>query len=184
MSTEHFMTAPLRLKSFNSQGIGKISGYASVFSVTDSHGDRVEKGAFSHSLKHFEKTGELPKMLWQHQAETPIGAWTIFKEDDYGLYVEGELLLSLPKAKEVYDMIKNRMVDRLSIGCRVQESTKGEIVGERILKRVDLVEISLVTFAANQAAKILSVKSFISYQQQLMEAIYKAKAILAGPSLA
>jgi HK97 family phage prohead protease len=184
MSSQHFMTAPLRLKSFNIEDSGKIAGYASVFSITDNHGDIVEKGAFSKSLDHFQKTNSFPKMLWQHQAETPIGKWTLFKEDDYGLYVEGQLLLTLPKAQEVYEMIKNKMVDGLSIGCRIKESIKGEHANERILKQIDLLEISLVTFAANQAAKILSIKSFMSYQHELMEAIRRAKEVLSGPLLA
>jgi HK97 family phage prohead protease len=175
------LAAPMQIKSFCPEDGGKISGYASVFSITDSQGDVIEKGAFKESLKTFITQDHLPKMLWQHQAETPIGKWTCIREDDYGLYVEGQLLLSLPKGREAYDMIKNKMVDGLSIGCRVVESIKGEKAGERLIKRVELVEISLVTFAANQCAKILSVKSLRTYQQELLAAMRRAKMILASP---
>src|SRR5690606_33246116 len=97
-------------------------------------------------------------------------------------YVEGTILLSISKGRDVYEMVKNKMIDGLSIGCYIRESQKGERSGERILKKIDLVEISLVTFAANHQAKILSVKGWQIYRNQLMAAIQHAKAILQTPS--
>lgn len=182
MHPYHF-TAPLHLKSLDAQGTGQIAGYASVFNITDNQGDIVAKGSFSESLQTM-KNGPLPKMLWQHQVDTPIGKWNLLKEDDHGLYVEGTILLSLSKGREVFEMIKNKMVDGLSIGCHVIESQKGSNPSERILTKVDLLEISLVTFAANQQAKVLSIKGFKTYQQRLLEAIEHAKNILTSAPVA
>lgn len=175
----HTLTTPVLLKSI--EGTGRISGYASVFNYRDNHGDIVEKGSFAASLKAMNQTNTFPKMLWQHQSDTPIGRWDTMREDDHGLYVEGTLLLSLNKGRDVYEMIKNNMIDGLSIGCHVVESVKSHDRDARLLTKIDLLEVSLVTFAANQQAKILSVKSYHTYQQQLLNAIHYAKNILKGP---
>ena len=51
---------------------GLISGYGSIFGNQDHHGDVVEKGAFTQSLRaHLtEKTN--PLMLWQQQTLSAI----------------------------------------------------------------------------------------------------------------
>lgn len=179
------LTFPLHLKLDPQEPKeGKISGYASVFNVRDGQGDVVCPGAFEKSLSEYRCKGSFPKMLWQHQPHTPIGRWTCLKEDDHGLYVEGEILLSLTKGREAYEMIKNHMIEGLSIGCQIVQSEKGSIAGEKALTEVRLVEISLVTFAANQEAKIHSVKGIDFYKDQILEALYRAKALLKEETMA
>lgn len=65
---------------------GRFAGYASVFDVVDSQGDRMRKGAFRNSLN----TRQTPiKLLWQHQWENPIGVIDSIFEDARGLFVQG-----------------------------------------------------------------------------------------------
>uniref|UniRef100_UPI0019D16776 HK97 family phage prohead protease n=1 Tax=Staphylococcus aureus TaxID=1280 RepID=UPI0019D16776 len=68
---------------------GMVEGYASLFGVTDSDGDEVMAGAYDASLTEWRgKTHKLP-ILWQHDANEPIGVWTDMRTDKTGLYVRG-----------------------------------------------------------------------------------------------
>ena len=53
---------------------GAFEGYASVFSAVDLGGDVVMPGAFTQTLR--TRPAASVKMLWQHEAGEPIGAWT------------------------------------------------------------------------------------------------------------
>jgi len=67
----------------------------------------------------------------------------------------------LPRAREAHKLLKENVVTGLSIGYRVKGSSRDEKSGARILTVVDLLEVSLVTFPANEHARVLSVKKFI-----------------------
>lgn len=135
---------------------GTFSGYASVFGTVDLHQEIVSKGAFNESLKKWKHRQQMPKMLWQHDPKIPIGLWQNIYEDDYGLFVKGKLLLDIQQGKEAYFLLKSGVVDGLSIGFEVVKAQKKD--KKRILKEIDLYEISLVTFAANPAAKVTAYK--------------------------
>jgi hypothetical protein len=101
------------------------------------------------------------KMLWQHQPEQPIGYYTHVQEDSVGLYVEGCLQLDIKQAKEAYELLKTGAVSGLSIGYSVRESETDYVNELRYIRDVDLWEVSLVTFPANQHASVLDVKGKI-----------------------
>jgi HK97 family phage prohead protease len=140
----------LKLEECDKKGF--FSGYASLFMVEDFQNDIVMPGAFSRSLQQ-----KNPKMLWQHQAIKPIGFWRSIKENRNGLWVEGQLLLELKQGQEAYVLLKEGVVDGLSIGFYVQEATREN--RKRLLHHVDLQEISLVTFAAQPQAKVCDIKN-------------------------
>ena len=133
---------------------GRIKGYASVFNVTDGHRDQVARGAFQKTLRAWRLMSGAPKMLWQHSQREPIGVWKIFVEDDRGLYVEGQLLLSVRQGREAYELIKHGALEGLSIGYRVVQSVHDPLRKVRVLKDIDLLEISLVTFPSNTLARV------------------------------
>ncbi len=146
-------TFQLEMKS---NGDGLVKGYASVFDSVDSYNDRVVRGAFKKTLEEAEKTGRYPKMLWQHSETDLIGFWKILKEDDTGLYVEGQLTQDVAKAREAQALIADGAIDGLSIGYRVKKALRGkDDRSVRLLTEVELLEISLVTFPANQAARLI-----------------------------
>jgi len=143
----------IKMKSVNNDG--EIEGYASVFDELDSCGDIVIKGAFEKTIGEL-RNGKYPKLLWQHDITCPIGTITELREDDYGLFVKAKLLLEIPKAQEVYSLLKNGIIDGLSIGYRVDNQyCKG---GYNYLTDIELAEISIVTFPACPSATIDHVK--------------------------
>lgn len=138
---------------------GKFNGYGSVFGTVDSYGEIVAPGAFTESLAEIAAKGRPVPILWQHRSGEPIGAWTGLKEDDHGLWGDGELLIAdVAQAREAHALAKRRIVTGLSIGYWVRESSYDEKTGIRTLTKLDLVEISLVTFPANDDARVESVK--------------------------
>lgn len=137
---------------------GTFSGYASVFNVLDSQKDIIANGAFKRTL---EKRNADIKLLWQHKLDEPIGVFLNIKEDSHGLFVKGKLLLDVTRAKEAYSLLKSGAINGMSIGYSVVLADYDDVKGIRILKDVDLFEISLVTFPANKDATITSVKAEI-----------------------
>lgn len=131
---------------------GKFSGYASVFGGIDSYGDTILRGAFDYTLRNNGK----PKMFYNHEWDIPIGKYLVAKEDDHGLYVEGELTPGLSKASDVRAALKHGTIDGLSIGGYLKKGDWEETAeGGRVIRRwSNLVETSPVVFAADGAARI------------------------------
>jgi HK97 family phage prohead protease len=164
MNTRQRFDAPLKIKSVSETG--EFSGYGSVFGVEDSYGDVVVRGAFEQSLADHEAKGRLPALLWQHRIDEPIGVYTKMVEDDDGLYVEGRLLIDDdPQAKRAHAHMKAGSLSGLSIGYTLP-SGGGEYDKEKdvfVLSEIDLWEVSLVTFPANDDARVQDVKSALAH---------------------
>jgi len=141
---------PLELKSTY---FGEFEGYASVFDVVDQHSDIIKKGAFGLALNPKEV-----KLLWQHKPEEPIGWLESIQEDSRGLYVKGKLLLASSRGKEAYELLKGGAISGLSIGFDVIKQSFDH-KAKRIIEEIKLWEVSLVTFPANNEARVLSVKN-------------------------
>ena len=137
---------------------GMFSGYGSIFNNKDLGNDVMVEGAFAKSIA--SKGARGVKLLYQHKADEPIGVLDEIIEDRKGLKVKGRLAMGTQKGKEVYELMKMGAIDGLSIGYRV--SPKGATYDEkgkrRMLKEVDLMEISAVTFPMNPRARIQAVK--------------------------
>jgi len=135
---------------------GVITGYASLFGETDLGGDLIVRGAFADSLK---RTGAgRVRMLWQHDPAQPIGVWEEIREDSMGLRVRGRLCLKVEKAREVWTLIREGGIDGLSIGFRAVSARRDARTGVRRIERIDLWEISIVTFPMLPEARIAAVK--------------------------
>lgn len=141
---------------------GRIAGYASVFNVVDSYRELVLPGAFKASLADAKRAKRSIKMLYQHDPYQPIGVWDVVEEDSKGLHVEGRLLKDVsPKAAEVYGLVREAAIDELSIGYREIETVK--LPNGLGLKKLDLKEVSIVTFGAlGRAAYIDEIKSILA----------------------
>lgn len=131
-----------------------IKGLGSTFGNVDSVGDIVEKGAFVSSLMK-----KMPKLLLQHRSADVIGVWDKAYETELGLALEGRLFKDNTLVKNAYPALKEGGIDSMSIGFNTVEADYDAKTGIRTLKEVDLWEVSLVTFPANDKAKIMSVKS-------------------------
>ena len=153
----------MEIKSLNEAGY--FSGYASVFGELDNHKDVILHGAFSATLDTKSEAREI-KLLWQHNAAEPVGVFDLIREDNYGLYVEGRLLLEVERAREAYALLRSGAVKGLSIGYKVREALLDAQTGIRLIKALDLYEISLVTFPANERALVAEVKSAEQAEQE------------------
>ncbi|SRR6266511_177612 len=134
---------------------GSFTGLLSVYGNVDSYDDVVMAGAFRDTLR--EKGNQRP-LLWQHNPDNPIGSLTLEDRAD-GLYAKGQLLLTIPQGQIAYELLKANVLTGMSIGYTVPDG--GAVFsrdGKRQLNRIDLFEGSLVTFPANDEARIDSVK--------------------------
>ena len=138
---------------------GTVEGYGSVFGVRDNYDDVIAKGAFVQSLKDHKAAGTMPAMLWQHDADKPIGVWTEMVEDEKGLRIKGQLAMETIKGKEAHALLKMGALNGLSIGFMSKEWAYDRETEVRTLTAIDLWEVSLVTFPANEKARVTNVKS-------------------------
>ena len=130
-----------------------IEGYASLFGQADQGGDVVEKGAYARSIKALAGDGRKVKMLWQHDPAQPIGVWDEVREDARGLWVKGRLLETTQKGREAMALIAAGAIDGLSIGYRAVKAGRND-KGQRLLKELELWEVSLVTFPMLPSARV------------------------------
>lgn len=174
-----------------------FDGYGAVFGNVDSYGDVIEPGAFSAYLSDVQSGKQnWPAMLLQHggygmtaEDMMPVGIFTSLAEDGKGLKFTGKLA-DIARARDAYTLMKMQprpAIDGMSIGYIAKEwepRSKPDDPRRRI-KRIDVVEISLVTFPANGKARVDSVKSDQSIrdaEKALRDAGFsrtEAKAILA-----
>jgi len=148
-----------------------FSGYGAVFGNVDAYGDVIDPGAFSSYLSDVQEgKQQWPAMLLQHggygmtsEDMMPVGVFTTLSEDGKGLRFDAKLA-DIQRARDAYALMKmtpRPAINGMSIGYIPKEwepRSKPEDPRRRI-KRIDLVEISLVTFPANTRALVDSVKS-------------------------
>lgn len=157
-----------------------ITGYASVYNVADHHNDLIVKGAFA-SVVH-----QNIKFLWQHDTKKPIGIITYLSEDDYGLKMEAVINNKVKAGSEAIELIKQGAIDGLSIGFYIKNSVYND-ARQRVITEAELLEVSIVTFPANQSAKILYItkEQDIEYStkiNELEEKRYNIQNILERPN--
>ena len=144
--------APMRLK-FEAGDTTAISGYASVFGVLDRQNEIVDSGAFAASLAQHRRDDTRPLMLWQHDPNQPIGIWESVIEDATGLWATGRLLPEISKGAEALALVRGGGIFGLSIGYR-EKRVRLDASGVRHLVELELLEISIVSFPANQQARL------------------------------
>lgn len=149
---------------------GTFEGYGSVFNITDQGGDIIVPGAFSDTLATQKTAGRMPAMLWQHRQAEPIGVYKSMDEDAVGLKVTGQLALKTARGAEAYELMKMGALSGMSIGYRSRDDSYDRVTGVRTLKKLDLIELSLVTFPMNDASRVSSVKSSIEELETIRDA--------------
>ncbi len=149
---------PCEFKEIEQDDDGSFEGYASVFNNKDLGNDVIRRGAFLESIS--ERSPKGIKLLYQHKSDEPIGVIDSLEEDSKGLKIKGRLAMGTQKGKEVFELMKMGALDSMSIGYRLKPDGYKYDPKEkrRIIKSVDLMEISLVTFPMNPKAKVTKVK--------------------------
>jgi uncharacterized protein len=161
-------TKRLNLDSLELKFVGEdmtFEGYASIFGGVDAYGDTIDPKAYDQTLVERQRP---IRMRWNHFGPV-IGKWLSMFVDGKGLYVTGQLTPGHSTAIDVYASLKHGAIDGMSIGYvpRMVEEL-GE--GRRLLKQIELVEISVVEEPADLGAKVESVK----YQ---LDACYSMKEV-------
>ncbi len=156
---------------------GLVSGYASVFGLPDLGRDVVLAGAFRDSLARRGVSGI--RMLWQHDPAEPIGRWLSLAEDARGLRVRGRLSAGVARARELAALVREGALDGLSIGFRAVEADRDRASGLRRLARIDLWEVSLVTFPMQPGARLDLRADPAGQSAHLASAIRRAAARLS-----
>ncbi len=132
-----------------------ISGYAARFNLCDHACDWISPGAFRAALKRRGPTGI--KFLFQHDPGQPIGRWETIAETKSGLWCEGVIHLAAKRGAELAQLVRDGVIDGLSIGFVTRRAKTDPATGIRQLDEVDLWEISLVTFPMQDTARVSSI---------------------------
>lgn len=134
-----------------------FEGYASTFGNVDLGDDAIMKGAFASSLA---KNSSVP-VLWQHQMSEPVGKSIQLYEDQVGLFIKA----ILPKSDT---LVSGRIIPQMKVGS-IREMSIGFFTrdaemekGIRLIKEIELYEVSLVTKAMNPQALVANFKSMES----------------------
>jgi uncharacterized protein len=147
---------------------GEFAGYGAVFGNRDSHGDVIERGAFTDTLRQWEAKGALPVMKLMHGSaanpfsgsDLPVGKWKAMREDERGLYVEGKLSgMETDRGRYHYALMEDGALSGLSIGFRPVRHAPGTGNIKRRLQAVNLAEVSLVPEGSNDQATITDLKA-------------------------
>lgn len=158
-SRDEIRVRDIHVKFDDVKADGTFSGYGSVFGNVDAYREVVMPGAFAESLADLKSNDQILPVLWNHRSDEPIGYYTAIREDARGLFVEGKLLIEdVARAREVAALIRVKAVTGLSIGYWVLDDSYNEEERLTQLKKLKLREISVVTFPANDDARIETIK--------------------------
>jgi HK97 family phage prohead protease len=159
MNTILYKAAPVGELIDADEKAGIIKGYGSYFGNKDSDNDVIMKGAYKKTIA---ENGERVKYLYQHDMNQPIGKMTELYEDEKGLVFVAEIAKT-QLGKDVVELMKSGVITENSVGIMpMQKNNKGDY---REITEVKLYEISAVTLAANDQAKILDVKGNVDVEK-------------------
>ena len=151
----------LEVKSYSEDGPGTLTGYGSVKNVLDSYDDVIVDGAYQ-GLDELVKSGY--GAVGHDWYETPIAMIMDAREDEYGLLFTWKFH-STDEAQAARRVIMERIAEGktvpLSIGYYVTDSSYERREGKdvRILRGIQVFEISYVNTAANSAAMATDAKA-------------------------
>jgi len=151
------LTIPLQIKRLDDR---EFEGHGSTFGNEDLGGDIVMPGAFKRSLAQHREAGQLPQMFWMHRSDKVPGKWLSMKEDKKGLKVKGTLA-ETPLGDEIRTLLQMDAVRGLSIGYRTIDQDFDD-EGRRLLKEIELWEVSVVSLPMNPLAQVAHAKSQLS----------------------
>ena len=155
-----FGEARLEVKAESEGGILHIKAYALAFGNIDSWGDIIMPSALDDFLKSDD--ADRMALCWQHERQTVIGKITDKGVDDYGMWIEADVLPTTA-GNDAAILLKSGAVKEFSISYRADkyhyEKREGYEYDIRILDAITVYEVSPVTIAANRSAVIVSAKA-------------------------
>lgn len=141
--------APLEAKV--TDGGWGVTGYAAAWSL-DLQGDEIRPGAFKATISD----GHPIRFLYSHRQDQVLGTTLELREDAKGLWGSWRISKTALGA-DVRQLLLDGALDSLSIGFMPRDADhQGK---RRVLKEVELVEISVVAVPAQPEARIETVKA-------------------------
>lgn len=141
-----------------------VEGYASTYGNTDAVNDVIEEGAFG------KLSPNKVKFLYQHDIKAPIGVIKRLSDDSKGLHI-GAKFANTHMGRDVYELTVIGAIDAFSVGMRLD--SKGirydDKKGIRYIEKAKLMEVSAVTFPANDQARVTAVKEFNPMEKRGLE---------------
>lgn len=169
--------------------VGVIEGLAATWTL-DRGDDIILEGAFAKTIARHSEEGRPVRMLFQHSSKDLIGGFPIdlVKETPEGLFVRGEINLEVQTGRESYALAKQGVLTDLSIGFSIPSSEAYEWKRDgdkviRIIKEVDLWEISMVGEPMNPEACITAVKSVDLKTVEACNSLAEVESLLKGLGL-
>lgn len=144
------------------EGNGSISGYFATFhhDRADSYGEVIRRGSFLDSIRKRKEQGYPFPLCVQHNFEKVIGYVTDIGENDYGAYFTANFFPT-ELAQEYRMIVKAGCVFQFSFAFNILEKGKVQLADGSTateLRKLDLIEISLVVSPANDRAVLIDVK--------------------------
>jgi HK97 family phage prohead protease len=174
-----FNDVETKQEEINGVPIGIIRGMASTFGNVDLVDDVIAFGAFTNTIVAHKSRHDRPvRMMVGHDRFSGlIGGFPIDKiiEQKQGLKVEGHINLEVQRGRETFSLAKMGVLTDLSIGfiatdVELQQRGKREV---RVIKEIDLREISIVDEPANPKATISEVKKAPQFKMTICDDILK-----------
>ena len=160
-----FVDIETKQEEVNGVPVGIIRGMASTFGNIDLTDDVIAFGAFAKTIETHKQRNDRPvrMMIGHDRFAGAIGGFPIdkIKELQKGLRVEGQINLDVQRGREAFSLAKMGVLTDLSIGFIPMDVgfTKRGNRDIRVLKEIDLREISIVDEPANPKATISEVKN-------------------------
>jgi len=129
-----------------------IEGYASTVDV-DRQGDIVPASVWEAGLKNYLRN---PIILAQHDHDDPVGRMVQHRIDSSGLWIKARI----SAAAEIYNLVKDGVLTAFSVGFRVLDAEYNAATELFVIKKLELVEISVVSVPANQNTLFSLSKAF------------------------
>lgn len=173
LQTYHFQIAVKEVKDLGQDGV-EIEGYASTPDL-DRYKDIVEPSAFSNALTMFMKN---PSLLRSHEPDRPVGKITEARVTDKGLWVKAIVTEEETKKDVIEDRFRAFSIGYIPLESSLQHEDGTPFNAEvdspwdrdmvRVIKKLDLIEISIVSTPANGNALFSIAKSVKQYFNQLV----------------
>jgi HK97 family phage prohead protease len=156
--------------NLENQPAGYFEGIAST-PATDLYGHKVLKGAFDKSIKQKGLTGPRGvKLLVHHDWHKPAGVITKLKTVGDDLEIAGQLNLNVSYVKDVHEVAVQNGGLNFSVGFTLDDFEYAEEIEKEddpwlIIKKGDLMEVSVVVFPAQLEAEMTFIKNHESMSQ-------------------
>jgi len=131
-----------------------VSGYATTWNNVDLAGDIVLETAIGDGLSIIDT-----KILVDHDKlslKSTVGKIIDVEKDSKGLFIRCKIFKTPLTLEHLIPAIQKGLIENFSIGFRALEWDTSD--SGYIFKKIDIKEVSLVSFPANEQANIISVK--------------------------